>query len=669
MIKINNAFPQSLSKTFLLMTSILVNSMVSNVASANPFTESHSFNAANIVAKEYIVAFTSTNTIMSTNQKLSTQYSVQSMAYQMESQYGAKMIQSFNSVNSALMQMTPKQMKKLRKDPRVQAVEKNITISVTPIRSSSNQTVTDWGLDRVDQHQLPLNNTYQFNFSGDGINAYVVDTGIDITNTDFKGRAHHAFNSIDNSSDSSDCNGHGTHVAGLIGSDTHGVAKGVTLHGVKVLTCNGSGTLSSVVSGIDWVIANAVHPAVANFSLGSGSSQILDLAIERLIDSGVNVAIAAGNSRADACGYSPKSPRAITVGSTMANDQRSSFSNFGSCVDIFAPGSNRLSTWLGTSANRSLSGTSMAAPTVAGAMALILEQYPTYSTGEVKSRLLARSTKDELSNLGANSPNQLVFTLPSAEEDQNNDDKDDNDNDNNDNGENDGNIPDDGDNITPAPCTEENCLKKDEPITVSGSHHSIKHFLINIPKDTNRIIIETTGGNGDVDLYARFGLQANINRYDCRPFKNGNNEKCVINNPEAGKWFVMLYGFRDYNNVSLKVSYTQATLLPNRCETTANCLSSNIPVNISGNSGSTKSFYVPVPKGTSELKIVLEQGSGTADILVKRGQIPSRADNDCAPFTSGTDEHCFFWQPAFDNWHITVKGWSDYDARLIATYQ
>jgi subtilisin family serine protease len=295
----------------------------------------------------------------------------------------------------------------LSRDPRVAYVEENGEVS-----ASATQTGATWGLDRVDQRDLPLNQAYTYNATGAGVNAYIVDTGILTGHTDFGGRASPGYTAINDGRGSEDCNGHGTHVAGTVGGGRWGVAKGVRLYAVRVLGCNGSGTNAGVIAGIDWVAQNRVLPAVANMSLGGGASQAVDDAIARATAAGVTMVVAAGNENQNACNVSPaRAPSAITVGSTTSSDARSSFSNFGTCVDIFAPGSSITSAWYtSTTATNTISGTSMASPHVAGAAALYLEANPSASPAAVTTALTSNSTPNKVTSAGTGSPNRLLYT-------------------------------------------------------------------------------------------------------------------------------------------------------------------------------------------------------------------------------------------------------------------
>lgn len=271
-----------------------------------------------------------------------------------------------------------------------------------------------WGLDRVDQRTLPLSASYTWGTSGTGVHAYIIDTGIRTTHEDFGGRATWAFSSVKGKDGqlATDCHGHGTHVAGTVGGTRFGVAKEVQLYAVRVLDCSGSGTWSGVIAGIDWVTANHRSPAVANMSLGGSYTQALNDAVAGSIASGVVYAVAAGNSTTDACTFSPAStPTALTVGAISKTDARSSFSNIGRCVDLFAPGTFVLSDWKDSDTDAVyLSGTSMASPHVAGAAALYLETHPGASPATVANDLLAAATSDRITDAGAGSPNLLLFT-------------------------------------------------------------------------------------------------------------------------------------------------------------------------------------------------------------------------------------------------------------------
>lgn len=308
------------------------------------------------------------------------------------------------------VRMSEDKATRLAEDPRVAFVEED-----SEVEASVTQSGATWGLDRIDQRDLPLDTTYTYNATGSTVKAYIIDTGIRATHTEIAGRVISGFTSITDGQGTNDCNGHGTHVSGTVGGSTYGVAKNVTLVAVRVLDCSGSGTTSGVIAGVDWVTGNhtAGTPAVANMSLGGGASSALDTAVENSVADGVTYAIAAGNSNADACTQSPaRAPNAITVGATTTTDARSSFSNFGTCLDIFAPGSSITSSWsTSDTATNTISGTSMAAPHVAGVAALFLETNPGSSPATVTAAIVNSSTPNKVTSPGTGSPNRLLYSL------------------------------------------------------------------------------------------------------------------------------------------------------------------------------------------------------------------------------------------------------------------
>ncbi|HET7288646.1 MAG TPA: S8 family peptidase, partial [Pyrinomonadaceae bacterium] len=303
------------------------------------------------------------------------------------------------------VRMPEQQAARLANDPRVEYVEEDGVVSLV-----TTQTGATWGLDRIDQQNLPLDGNYNYNATGSGVRAYIIDTGIRATHTQIAGRVISGFTAINDGLGTNDGNGHGTHVSGTVGGTTYGVAKNVTLVAVRVLDSNGDGTNSGVIAGVDFVTSNhqAGQPAVANMSLGGGISSALDTAVTNSINDGVTYAIAAGNESVDACTTSPaRVASAITVGSTTTSDARSSFSNFGTCLDLFAPGSGITSSWnTSDTATNTISGTSMATPHVAGVAALFLEANPTASPATVAAAIINGSTPNKVTGAGSGSPNR-----------------------------------------------------------------------------------------------------------------------------------------------------------------------------------------------------------------------------------------------------------------------
>ncbi|MEV7084361.1 S8 family peptidase [Streptomyces sp. NPDC093085] len=322
-------------------------------------------------------------------------------------EYGGKVARTFDgALNGYAANLTEKQAKRLAADPSVALVEQDQKVSI-----DATQTNAPWGLDRIDQANLPLSGTYTYpDSAGSGVTAYVIDTGVRITHTQISGRASYGYNAITGSTSANDDQGHGTHVATTIAGSTYGVAKSAKVVAVKVLDSSGSGTTAGVIAGINWVTNNAVKPAVANMSLGGGASTSLDNAVASSIASGVTYAVAAGNEASLASSYSPaRVSTAITVGATTSADAKASYSNYGSAVNIFAPGSSIVAGYnTSDTATATLSGTSMATPHVAGAAAVYLAGHTSATPAAVSSALTGGATSGVLSSVGSGSPNLLL---------------------------------------------------------------------------------------------------------------------------------------------------------------------------------------------------------------------------------------------------------------------
>jgi subtilisin family serine protease len=308
------------------------------------------------------------------------------------------------ALNGFAAKLNEGQLKALQNNPNVAYIEQDAEVSI-----NATQTVGSglWGLDRIDQRALPLNGTYVYNTTASNVTAYIIDTGIATAHPDFGGRATNVFDAFGGTGQ--DCQGHGTHVAGTVGGTTYGVAKGVRLRGVRVLDCNGSGSFSGVIAGMDYVANNAIKPAVANMSLGGGLNSSVNTAATNMVNRGITVAVAAGNSNADACNASPAAASGVlTVAASDRTDTRASFSNYGSCVELYAPGVSVQSAWLNGGTN-TISGTSMASPHVAGVAALYLAGNPGAAPSTVNSWIINNSTANVIkSNVGA-TPNRLLF--------------------------------------------------------------------------------------------------------------------------------------------------------------------------------------------------------------------------------------------------------------------
>ncbi|WP_459661385.1 S8 family peptidase [Acinetobacter calcoaceticus] len=329
-------------------------------------------------------------------------------------QHGAKVLQSYDTVLKGFAIYLPDTaatafVEAMKKNPQVLSIENDTVMKI----DATTQSNPDWGLDRIDQKALPLNSAYSYLQTGTGTTAYIVDTGILSSHQQFSGRVLSGYTAISDGNGTTDCNGHGTHVAGTVGGSTYGVAKNVNLVPIRILGCDGSGASSNVIAGLDWILKNGKKPAVVNMSLGGDASTSLDSAVENLFNNGYVMVVAAGNSNTDACSASPaRVSKALTVAATDSTDTRASYSNYGSCVDIFAPGSQINSSWIGSNtATKVLNGTSMATPHVAGVVAEMLQSTPTATPQTISTNLLNQASTNVVKN-PSGSPNRLLYKSP-----------------------------------------------------------------------------------------------------------------------------------------------------------------------------------------------------------------------------------------------------------------
>ncbi len=309
-------------------------------------------------------------------------------------------------LNGFAAALNPGQLNALQHNPDVDYIEQDqeVGLDATQYMDANGD---PWGLDRIDERDLPLSGSYTYAYNGSGVRAYIIDTGLQSDHPQFETRAMNVYDAF--GGNGSDCNGHGTHVGGTVGGKAYGVAKKAYLRGVKVLDCNGSGSTSGIIAAVDWVRKNRINPAVANLSLGGGYSSSLNTAVNNLATSGVFVAVAAGNSNADACNYSPASATyAFTTAASDKSDYKASFSNYGKCVDAYAPGVNIKSAWI-SGGVKTISGTSMAAPHVAGVATLYKDKYGNVSSSEITSWLKNNATLDHIKSSPSGTPNRLLY--------------------------------------------------------------------------------------------------------------------------------------------------------------------------------------------------------------------------------------------------------------------
>ncbi|MEN1728280.1 MAG: S8 family peptidase [Pseudomonadota bacterium] len=511
---------KSISFTLTGAAFLAVSSAASAQFSANKQAEFRE--AQRPIQGEYIVVLKDNEARLATEAARSGVPTVASVATGMARSHGVDVIHTYSHVlRGFVVQADDSALVQLLMDGRVDYIEENGEVSIAATQNNAT-----WGLDRVDQRDRPLNGTYVYDTTASNVYTYIIDTGVRPTHNDFGGRVISGYTAINDGRGSNDCNGHGTHVAGTVAGATWGVAKAARIVPIRVLGCNGSGSNAGVIAGMDWVTANHVKPAVANMSLGGGASTTTDNAVSRMRNAGVTVVVAAGNENQNACNVSPgRSSAAITVGSTTSSDARSSFSNWGNCVDIMAPGSSITAPWYtSNSATNTISGTSMASPHVAGIAALYLAANPSASPAAVENAIFNNGSTGKLSGLNG-SPNLLAYSRF---------------------GGGGGNPPPSG------PTELENGVAVSGQ---SGGTGSETFYTIDVPSGAENLVIEISGGSGDADLYTRFGANPTTSTYACRPYRNGNNETCTEANPAAGTWFVMLRGYSAYSGVTIEASY------------------------------------------------------------------------------------------------------------------
>ena len=597
----------------------------------------HAVNPAKAIKDQYIVVF-NTPAVINLNDPNGVSAYASSMGARLANEHGVEVRQNFgNSLNGVLVKANAAQIQSLLKDPNIKYVEQDQRVSIEPmVEAAGDQGGATWGLDRIDQRDLPLNSNYHYDYDGSGVTAFVIDTGVRNTHNEFGGRASSGYDFIDNDNDSSDCNGHGTHVAGTIGGSTYGVAKNVNIVGVRVLNCSGSGNNSGVISGINWVKNNAQGPSVANMSLGGGASQALDDAVNAAVAAGISFVVAAGNDNSNACNYSPaRAANAVTVGSTTSTDSRSSFSNYGTCLDIYAPGSSITSAWYNSnSATNTISGTSMASPHVAGVAALYLAENPALSPTQLTNLLVSRASSGKVGDAKTGSPNKLLYSL----------------------------AGDDGGCGNDCP-SDDTPLDNGVGISVSGVQGSSNYFYIDVPAGAADLNIDLAGGSGDADLYVSQGSKPTLNSYQCRPYKSGNNESCSFSSPAEGRWYVMLQGYSAYSGATLTATHNAG----GGCG--SDCLENGVPKsNLSGSAGSEQHFTVQVPAGVS-LNIATSGGSGDADLYVRAGAAPSTSVYDCRPYKNGNSESCSFQVTQAATYHVMIRGYSAFSGmQLLASF-
>jgi serine protease len=627
----------------------------------------------------------------------------------------AKLVRSYDNVlRGFVARADDRALARLLADPRVAYVEEDGLVSI-----NATQSPATWGLDRIDQRNLPLNNSYTYDTTAPGVHAYIIDTGVLLNHVEFSGRMGNGYDAVTSGGNANDCNGHGTHVAGTVGGTTYGVAKGVTIHPVRVLGCTGSGSNSGVIAGMDWVANNHVKPAVANMSLGGGASQATDDAVQRMTNAGVTVVVAAGNSNDNACNYSPaRAPSAITTGSTTNTDARSSFSSYGSCLDIYAPGSNITSAWYTNStATNTISGTSMASPHVAGVAALYLATNPSATPAQVTTAIVNNATPNVVTNPGSGSPNRLLYSLfgpstptysisgtittgagtaipgvivstGSATATTNS------------SGAytlsglsngtytltpslggytfspttrsvtvSGANVT--GQNFTGTATSGGNTLTKGVPVTGLGATvgNSLDYTMV-VPAGATNLTFKISGGTGDADMYVKFGSAPTDTVYDCRPYLGGNTETCTFAAPQAGTYHVRLKAYSTFSGVSLVGDYSTGgggsqTYTNGTDYTISDNATVESPISVSGRSGNG-SATTPVAVNIvhtyiGDLKVDLVAPDGSVYVLHNRSG--GSADNINQTYTVNLSS-----EPLNGTWKLRVNDNANQDTGYINSW-
>lgn len=599
----------------------LVASAVMSCYAANA-GEVMGINAQNAIPNRYIVVFKDNAMMNIRGEKQSSEM----VARAVGQRFGARVDRSFKHVlNGAVITTDRENAKRLADDPEVAYVEADQIM-----RISGTQNSATWGIDRIDQTNLPLSGTYTYPASS-GVHAYIVDTGMRSTHSEFSGRVGNGYTAVEDGNGTNDCQGHGTHVAGSVGGTTWGVAKNVTLHPVRVLGCDGSGTNSGVIAGMDWVVANAVKPAVANMSLGGGASQATDDAIARMTNAGITTVVAAGNDSSNACNYSPaRAPSAITVGSTTNTDAMSSFSNYGTCVDIYGPGSNITSASKASdTGSTTMSGTSMASPHLAGVAALYLAQNPTATPSQVVTALVNNSLTSKITGIPSG-VNKFVNTQFLN-----------------------------GDVVTPPP-PGGSVLSKDVAVTFSAATGQGANYTFVVPTGASNLTFKMSGGTGDGDLYTKLGSAPTTTSYLAKADGSTNAETITIAAPTAGTYHLLANAYATVSGASIVASYQTGTTPPS-----GNTLVSGTAQSVSLASNTSKLYQITVPSGKTSLVFTLSGGTGDGDLYARMTTAPSTTSYTKKSDGATNTETITFSAPAAGTYYLLVNAYSAVNAASV----
>ncbi|NQZ09555.1 MAG: S8 family peptidase [Algicola sp.] len=601
---------------------------------------------------KYLVQF-APNYVVSNTLSAKT-HTINIQANKLANNVGVSITKLYSNAGMVSVIATPQQLAQLKKNPNIVNIVRadakvNITIPEMPVtvkaRQSNSaspvmlqsQSVGSWGIDRIDQRDNNYDGQYQPQFDGSGVIVYVMDSGVALDHELLKNRVAYTKNTYNPAEEAFDCQGHGSHVIGTVGVENYGVATGATLVAVRPFNDNcGAGTHESFVGAIEFAVADSQAKgkrAVVNMSLGYTAASadapldFFETAIQAGIDAGVVMVTSTGNDSADTCSSAiARMPGVISVAATRVEDLEYMFTNDGPCVDIHAPGVGIMSMDWFSGGVRSMTGTSMAAPHVAGAAALVLQANPDFTPAQVRDYLIEQSTKDVIRSFDSHgAPNRLLYV---------------------------GDIQsNDGD---------KSKLSNGVTVTIDGADKAEQIFTIDVPSGQNLMAITTAGQNGDADLYVSFGVEPTTSSYECRSYNSGSNESCNISNPLEGTYHVMVKAYNDFTAVDLTATFSGDVdpVVDCQLEPSHPDCQAGEEINESGlASAGTIVRTINVAAG-QKLSVTTTAGEGDADLFVNfNSEASDWWSAECSSRNSGNDESCVIENTQAGTYYIVVKAY------------